>query len=265
MIIIGELINSSRNSIANAIRDQDIEAIQKVGLDQWKAGAKFIDVNAGTFDDKEPEYLKWLVQTVQEVADVSCSIDSPDPDAIESALSVHKGIPMINSISLERNRYENMIPLIAGTNLKVIALCMSDDGMPKTVDDRLRTADRLINRLLQNNLPFENIFLDPLIQPISVDTSFGIEFLNAVEKITTNYRGIHTICGLSNISYGLPARNFINRAFMIQAIAKGLDSAIMNPLNKQLMASIIAAEALIGRDSFCINYIEAYRSEMFDF
>lgn len=265
MIIIGELINSSRNSIADAIRDQDIEAIQKVGLDQWKGGAKFIDVNAGTFDDKEPEYLKWLVQTVQEVADVSCSIDSPDPDAIESALSVHKGIPMINSISLERNRYENMIPLIAGTNLKVIALCMSDDGMPKTVDDRLRTADRLINRLLQNNLPFENIFLDPLIQPISVDTSFGIEFLNAVEKITTNYRGIHTICGLSNISYGLPARNFINRAFMIQAIAKGLDSAIMNPLNKQLMASIIAAEALIGRDSFCINYIEAYRSEMFDF
>jgi 5-methyltetrahydrofolate--homocysteine methyltransferase len=265
MIIIGELINSSRNSIAEVIKDKKIEAIQRIALDQLKSGAKYIDVNAGTFDDMEPEYLKWIIQTIQEVADVPCSIDSPDPNAIENALFVHKGIPLINSISLERDRYENLIPIIAGTNLKVIALCMSDDGMPKTVNDRLRTADRLINRLAQNKIPVENIFVDPLIQPISVDTTFGIEFLNAVEQITNRYRGIHTICGLSNISYGLPARNFLNHAFMIQAIAKGLDSAIMNPFDKQLMASIIAAEALIGRDNFCMNYIEAYRSEMFDF
>jgi cobalamin-dependent methionine synthase I len=264
MIIIGELINASRKTIKAAIEAQDAEAIQKVATDQAEAGADYIDVNAGIFVGKEPEYLKWLVETVQEVTDKPCAIDSPDPVAIGAALAAHKGTPMINSISLEKDRYDKLMPIIAGTDMKVIALCMSDAGMPQTVDDRMRIAEALVNGLVKNDIPVENIFVDPLVQPLSVDKTFGVEFINTIEKIVTTYPGIHTACGLSNISYGLPARKFMNQTFMTMAIAKGLDGAIINPLDKRMMANIIAAEALAGRDNFCMNYLKAFRSGIFD-
>jgi len=264
MIIIGELINASRKAIKAAIETQDAATIQKVASDQAEAGADYIDVNAGIFVGKEREYLRWLVETVQQVTDIPCAIDSPDPAAIEAALSVHRGTPMINSISLESERYKKLMPIIAGTQMKVIALCMSDEGMPQTVDDRMKIADALVNGLLQSKVKMENIFVDPLVQPVSVNNTFGMEFINAIEKIVTNFEGIHTACGLSNISYGLPAREFMNQTFMIMAIAKGLDGAIMNPLDKQMMANIIAAEALAGRDKFCMGYLRAYRSGMFE-
>ena len=263
MIIIGELINASRKAIGAAIEAGDTEAVQKVAKDQAEAGADFIDVNAGIFVGKEPQYLKWLVQKVQEVTDTPCAIDSPDPAAIEAALNVHKGIPMINSISLEKERYDNLMPIIAGTDMKVIALCMSDDGMPQTVDDRLKIAEKLVNGLVQNNVSIENIFVDPLVQPLSVNDLFGLEFLNAIELIMKRFEGVHTACGLSNISYGLPARKFMNQTFMAMAIAKGLDGAIVNPLDKKMMASIIAAEALVGKDNFCMDYLKAYRAGLF--
>ncbi|MEJ2476389.1 MAG: dihydropteroate synthase, partial [Desulfobacterales bacterium] len=206
MFIIGELINASRKTIKAAIEAKDAAAIQKVARNQAEAGADYIDVNAGVFVGKEPECLKWLVETVQAVTDKPCAIDSPDPVAVEAALAVHRGIPMINSISLEKERYEKLMPIIAGTDLKVIALCMSDAGMPKTVEDRMKIADELVGGLTENNIPVENIYVDPLVQPLSVNESFGIEFVNAIERIVTTFPGIHTACGLSNISYGLPAR-----------------------------------------------------------
>ena len=263
MIIIGELINASRKAIGAAIEARDAAAIQKVAEDQHAAGANFIDVNAGIFVKKEPEYLAWLVQTVQEVIDGPCAIDSPNPKAIEAALAVHQGTPMINSISLEKERYENLMPIIAGTDMKVIALCMSDEGMPKTVEDRLKIADRLVNGLLQNNVKMENIFVDPLVQPLSVDDTFGTEFTSAVEQIMQKFEGIHTACGLSNISYGLPVRPFLNQIFMVMAITKGLDGAIVNPLDKKMMANITAAETLAGKDSYCMNYLQAFRAGKF--
>jgi 5-methyltetrahydrofolate--homocysteine methyltransferase len=261
MIIIGELINASRKAIGVAIEAGDADTIQKEAKDQTEAGADFIDVNAGIFVGKEPEYLKWLVQTVQDVTETPCAIDSPDPGAVEAALSVHQGIPMINSISLEKERYDNLMPIVAGTDMKVIALCMSDEGMPQTVDDRLKIAEKLVNGLVQNNVSVENIFVDPLVQPLSVNGLFGLEFLNAIELIMKRFEGVHTACGLSNISYGLPARKFMNQTFMAMAIAKGLDGAIVNPLDKKMMANIIAAEALVGKDEFCTNYIATYRAQ----
>ncbi len=265
MIIIGELINASRKAIGKAIEEQDAEAVRKVARDEAEADADFIDVNAGVFVGREPEYLKWLVRLVQEVTDKPCAIDSPDPKAIEAALQEHKGVPMINSISLEKDRYEKLLPIIAGTDYRVIALCMSDDGMPETVDDRLKIADRLVNNLVQNNVRLENIFVDPLVQPMSVNNRFGLEFLDAVEQIMARFPGIHTACGLSNISYGLPSRQFLNQTFMVMAVARGLDGAIVNPLDKRMMANIVAAEALAGKDNFCMKYLKAYRSGAFEF
>ncbi|MFH1135122.1 MAG: methyltetrahydrofolate cobalamin methyltransferase [Pseudomonadota bacterium] len=260
MIIIGELINASRKAIGQAISAQDADYIRKTALDQAQAGADFIDVNAGVFVHQEPEYLKWLVENVQAVTDKPCALDSPNPQAIEAGLSVHRGAPMINSISLEKDRFDKLMPLVAGSGFKVIALCMSDEGMPQTVEDRLRIADKLVNALVQSNVKLDDIFVDPLVQPVSVNNSFGREFLEAVEQIRSRYPGIHTACGLSNISFGLPSRKFLNQTFMMMAIAKGLDGAIVNPLDEKMMTGIIAAEALAGRDDYCMKYLKAFRA-----
>jgi len=265
MLIVGELINASRKAVGAAIENQESDAIKKIAKDELEAGADYIDVNAGIFVGKEPEYLTWLVQQVQEFVDAPCAIDSPDPEAIQAALAVHKGVPMINSISLEKERYEKLMPIIAGTDFKVVALCMSDEGMPETTDQRMAIADKLVNSLVQKDIPLENIYVDPLVQPVATNSSFGVEFLDAVEKIMTTFAGIHTMCGLSNISYGLPARKFMNQAFMVMAISRGLDGAIINPMDTRMMANIIAAEALAGRDNFCMNYLKAFRAGKFEF
>jgi 5-methyltetrahydrofolate--homocysteine methyltransferase len=265
MIIVGELINASRKKIAAAIESQDTAAIQAIAKDQYENGANYIDVNAGVFVGKEPEYLKWLVSTVQAAVDAPCCIDSPDPKAIEAALAVHKGTPMINSISMEKERYDALLPVVAGTDFKIVALCMSDKGMPQTTDERLAIAEELVSNLVKNNVPVDNIYVDPLVQPISTNDKFGVEFLNSVERILKTFPGIHTVCGLSNISYGLPERKFLNQTFMVMAIAKGLDGAIVDPLDKKMMANIIAAEALAGNDEWCSAYLSAYREKKFEF
>lgn len=265
MLVVGELINASRKPIAAAIEAQDAETIKKVAKEQHEAGADYIDVNAGVFVGQEADYLEWLVRNVQDVVDAPCCLDSPDPKVIERGLAVHKGRAMLNSISLEKDRYEALLPVISGTDIKVVALCMSDEGMPETTEDRVRIADKLINGLVKNNVSLDNIYVDPLVQPVSTNQMFGAEFFNAVEAIMTKFKGVHTICGLSNISYGLPLRKFLNQTCAVMAIAKGLDSLIINPLDKQMMAVMIAAETLAGRDNYCMKYLQAYRNKKFEF
>ncbi len=264
MIIVGELINASRKSMKTAIKEKNAEEIKKIARAQFENGADYIDVNAGTFVGHEEEYVKWLIETVQSEVDAPCCIDTPDPNVLEAAIKVHKGVPMLNSISMEKERYEKMLPIIAGTDMKIIALCMGDTGMPYTKDERLKIADQLVNNLLKNNVAIENIFVDPLVQPIGSGDKLGMEFLNAVKAIHEKFEGIHTIAGMSNISFGLPKRKFANQVFMIMAVAHGLNGAIANPLDKQMMANIIAAETLAGNDEYCENYMKAYRDGKFE-
>jgi 5-methyltetrahydrofolate--homocysteine methyltransferase len=259
MIIVGELINSSRKAVAAAVEARDEGFIRKLARDQAEQKIQYVDVNAGIFKDREAEHLTWLIRNVQAVVDLPCCIDSPDPRVIEAALSTHRGTPMINSISMEKNRRDALLPLVAGTDLKIVALCMSDSGMPRTAEDRVRTAQDLVSLLQKHNVKVENIYVDPLVQPVATDQSFGREFLAAVEKIMALFPGIHTICGLSNVSFGLPQRKFLNQTFMSMAITKGLDAAILDPLDKRMMANVLAAEALAGKDRFCMNFIRAYR------
>ncbi|MBW2659898.1 MAG: methyltetrahydrofolate cobalamin methyltransferase [Deltaproteobacteria bacterium] len=264
MLIVGELINASRKTIREAIESKDESLIKDVASQQVENGADYIDVNAGVFVGKEADYLKWIVETVQDAVSKPCCIDSPDPKVIEKTLTVHKGTAFINSISLEKERWDALSPIVAGTDLKIVALCMSDAGMPETFDDRIAIADKLINKLIQNNVSIENIYIDPLVQPLSTNNQFGVEFLKAVAKIRTTFEGVHTICGLSNISFGLPERKFLNQVFMTLAIANGLDGAIVNPLDKKMMANINAAETLMGHDDFCMNYLKAFRAGQFE-
>ncbi|MBW2057078.1 MAG: methyltetrahydrofolate cobalamin methyltransferase [Deltaproteobacteria bacterium] len=259
MLIVGERINASRKAIKPAIENRDADFIVKEAEDQVKAGAHLVDVNAGVFVNKEVEYLPWLVETIQARIDVPLCLDSPDPKAIEAALAVHKGQPMINSISLEQKRFEEILPLVGKYKAKVVALCMTDKGMPKTAGERFDVATQLIEKLTQAGIPLDDIYVDPLVMAVSTDSSFGIEFLRAVRRIMEGHEGVHTICGLSNISYGLPLRKQLNQIFAVMAMAMGLDSLIIDPLDRKMMADILTAETLLGVDAYCAGYLKAYR------
>jgi len=263
MIIVGEKINSSRKSIAKAVDNKDAGFIQTIARQQADAGADYIDVNAGTFLDKEVDYLPWLVEVVQDVVDGPLCIDSPNPEAIKKALAVHQGVPMINSISLEKDRYDALLPLIKAQPCKIVALCMAKTAMPTTVEERVAVAEELIGRLTGEGIARENIFVDPLVQPVSVDVHMGPAILGAISEIMTRFPGVHTICGLSNISFGLPMRKMINRQFLGLAMGKGLDGAILDPTDVRLMATLMTVRMLSGQDEYCTAFIEAYETGVF--
>ncbi|WP_371381207.1 methyltetrahydrofolate cobalamin methyltransferase [Sporomusa aerivorans] len=264
MIIIGERINTSRPGIEPAVRNRDVAFIQEEAGKQVQAGSCYVDVNCGTLLEEEPAALSWLVQTVQEKVEVPLCIDSPNPLALALALKEHKGKALINSISGERDRYEQIVPLVREYKAGVVALAMDDTGMPSTAKDRIRVAGNLIDKLTQNGVPLTDIYIDPLIQPISTDGTQAMAVLETITTIMNTYPGIHTVCGLSNVSFGLPGRGLLNRSFMIMCIAAGLDAVICDPLNKEMIKAIYAAEALAGTDEYCMEYISEFRNGRLD-
>lgn len=266
MLIIGERINSSRKRIAPAVESKDAEFIVNEAGMQIETGANYVDVNAGTFGpDKEPELLCWLVETVQGAHDCRLSLDSPNPDAIEPALALHKGKAMVNSISLEAARYDSLMPLVRDHGTDVIAMCADDEhGMPTDLETKLLVAGRLVDKLTGDGVALENIYVDPLVFPIATDSNYGNVVLAAIEQIMAKFPGVHTMVGLSNVSHGLPFRFQINQMFLVLAMGRGLDGAILDPTDKRLMANLLTTEALLGRDEFCMNYIQAHQSGKLD-
>ncbi len=264
MIVIGELINSTRDEIKEKIAERDKEFIQDVALKQEKAGASYIDVNAGAFVEEEIDHLLWLVEVVQEVVENPLALDSPSAKALKVAAEKHEGIPLINSITLEEERYANVLPIVKEFDAKVIALCMSDEGMPDNAEDRINYGKRLVDKLIEDGVPAENIFVDPIINPISVDGTVGLQILEAIETISNYNENIHITCGLSNISFGLPHRSLLNQAFIIMGISRGMDSAIIDPLDDDMMKLIKAAEVLTNADEHAMNYLKASRAGELD-
>lgn len=258
MIIVGEKINTSRKSIENAVGERDADFIVRIVKEQADAGAQYIDVNAGTFLEKEPECLEWLTETVQGGLDLPLCLDSPSPVAIEKAMRLHQGEPMINSISLETDRYRDLLPVIKSGPCKVVALCMAQTSMPTTADERIAIAAELIGKLTAEGVALENIFVDPLIQPVSVDTNAGLGALKAIAAIMERFPGVNTICGLSNISFGLPARKLVNRHFLTLAMSYGLNAAILDPTDREMMAGLVSANMLLGHDEYCGDFIDAH-------
>jgi len=259
MIIIGELINTSRKAIAPAVENRDAAFIQDIAKKQVAAGATYVDVNAGTRVYDEPEALTWLVETVQAAVDAPLCIDSPNPKAIKAALAAHKGQAMINSITAEKERYDEILPFVVEHKARILALCMDDTGMPETAEQRLAIVEVLYQGLTGAGVKAEDIFFDPLVKPISVDVNFGNEVLETIRQIHQRYPGVHTTCGLSNVSFGLPNRKLLNQAFLVMCMANGMNSVILDPLDQNIMSLLIASKALLGRDEYCMGYLTAQR------
>jgi 5-methyltetrahydrofolate--homocysteine methyltransferase len=168
--------------------------------------------------------------------------------------------PMINSISLEKERYDAMMPFLQGKECDVVGLCMDDVGMPTSAQEVVGRAKRLVDSLEGIGMTRDSIYIDPLIQPISTDVTKGIMAMDSVKGIKDEIPGVHTICGLSNISFGLPQRKIINRTFLTLLISVGLDAAIIDPLDEKMMAILKTNQMLLGQDEYCMNYLKAVRA-----
>lgn len=260
MIIIAEKINTSRKPIEDAVSSHDAAFIIQVAREQAEAGAHFIDVNAGTFVEQETDYLCWLVETVQSEIDLPLALDSPSPKALSEAIKLHRGEPMINSISLEEDRFRDLLPVISSHPCQVVALCISRTSMPTSVEERVEVGSELIQRLTDAGIPLEKIYVDPLIQPVAVDTNMALAALGAIKQIMQDFPGVNTICGLSNISFGLPERRIINRYFLALCTYSGLSAVILDPTDRSLITALLTTEMLVGRDEYCQDYIDAYQN-----
>jgi 5-methyltetrahydrofolate--homocysteine methyltransferase len=257
MLIVAERINASRKAIRAALEVLDAAAIQAEAKAQADAGADYIDVNGGTFPGREAELLCWLVDTVQAVTDKPLCLDCPDPAALAAALPrVRTRPPMINSINLERGRFESVLALVREHRAKVIALCQGEGQPAATVEAKLSLARDLVERLTGAGVPAGDVFIDPLVFPLATDPQSAAATLDAIAAISARFPGVHTICGLTNVSFGLPARRLVNRTFLVAAMGRGLDSAIIDPTDTALMSALRAADAVFGRDEYCMTLIE---------
>jgi len=271
MLIVGERINTSRTvagvkEIENAVLARNAEVITALAREQAEDGATYIDINAGTLSSGEPEALAWLTGVVSTATDAPICFDSPNPTALTAALQEYAATgkqPMVNSISAEAKRYAKVLPIVKEFGAKVIALAMDDSGIQADATLRLAVARALVARLLADGVPAGDIYLDPLTFPIGTGDDTATTFLQIVRTLHTEFPEIHIIAGLSNVSHGMPARRILNQAMTLLALANGLDAGILDPHDKHLMALITAAEALLGRDEYCMEYIGKARAGEF--
>ena len=261
MLVIGENINASNRSVAEAIASRDREFLENLARAEAAAGADFIDVNSGTgFQEHEAVTMEWLVEIVQEATDKPLVIDSDSPDVIEAALRKYHGEgPIINSVTAEPEKLVSIGSLAAERQAWLVALAMGTNGIPNNIEERLAACDLIMTHLTRLGLKPEQIFFDPLVLPIAVDSTQGMVTLKTLEQIKSRYPAAKTVLGLSNISYGLPCRGLANRAFLLMAAYTGLDAVILNPLDAKMMSFVKVANMLTGKDPLCKGYIRAHR------
>ena len=259
MLIVGERINTSREQVRKAVEKKDAAFIQTDVRAQLEAGAWIIDVNAGSGGGSELDDLTWLIDVIEDAVPARLSLDSSDPRCLMEVVEKPQDIPMLNSITGEKARFEQTIPVIQKRECDVVALCMDDRGIPKDVEQVMEVAEKLIKGLEELGVRRERIYLDPLVRAVSTDSGAGLKAFEAIERISLEFQGVNTICGLSNISYALPRRPLINRTFLALAMRAGLSAALIDPLDKGIMGALRATMVLLGRDDYCLDYIKAFR------
>lgn len=258
MLVIGEKINVISKTIGQAMKDRDAKPIVDLAKAQVKAGANMLDINIGPGTKDGPARMEWLVQAVQEAVDVPCSLDSLNPEAIEAGLKVHKGQALINSTSGEKERLEAYLPLAKQYNAKIIGLTMTK-GIPRDATERAAIAVDIMTAVMEAGIPLESLYLDPLALPLKVAQEQAPEVLEAIKLFKQlNDPPLKTVVGLSNISNGIfgDVKSRIDRIFLTMLMASGLDAAIMDPLDKELMNSLKTVQVFRGDILYAESYLQ---------
>lgn len=258
MLVIGEKINVISKPIGQAMKDRDAKPIVELAKRQVKAGANMLDINIGPGTKDGPARMEWLVKTVQEAVDVPCSLDSLNPDAIEAGLKVHKGQALVNSTSGEPERLETYLPLAKQYNAKIIGLTMTK-GIPRDATERAAIAVDIMSACMAAGVPLENLYLDPLALPLKVAQDQAAEVFLAITLFKQlNDPPLKTVLGLSNVSNGIlgETKSRLDRIFLTMLMALGLDAAIMDPLDKELMNSLKTVQVFKGDILYAESYLQ---------
>ena len=264
--IIGERINpTGRKKLAMELEAENFDTVVKDAIEQVKAGANILDVNAGVVynsnpnpNETEPVLMKKLIELVQDTVEVPLCIDSSVPGALEEGLKAAKGRPLLNSVTGEEERLDSILPLVKKYNVPVVAISNDDTGISEDPEVRFRVAKKIVERASDFGIPPADIVVDPLVMPIGAMATAGQQVFELVKKLKKELK-VNTTCGASNISFGLPNRHSINSTFLPMAIASGMTSAIMNPTNPNELHSIYAANLLMNRDKNGANWIKRNR------
>ena len=265
MLIVGERINTSRKPVKEAVVNRDAAYIQADVTSQIDSGAALIDVNAGTRRNSEVDDLFWLIEVIQNaLPQVRLCIDSPNPDSLKAVLDQVEHPPMLNSTTGEMSRFAAMAPIIQSRECDIVALCIDDRGIPKSPEQALENAARLVSDLEALGVKRERIYVDPVIQAVSTNSNAALMALETIYRIQRELEGVSVICGLSNISFGLPKRPLVNRTFLPLAMKAGLNAVIVDPLDKNLMGTLMATAVLLDQDPWCQAYTAAFRGGKLD-
>jgi 5-methyltetrahydrofolate corrinoid/iron sulfur protein methyltransferase len=263
MIIIAEKINGSIPSVGKAIEAKDADFIRNLAKVQSEVGADFIDVCASVEVSRELDTLKWLIDLVQEVTETPIAVDSPSADICAQALDFCNKPGLVNSVSMEGNKIDVVFPKIAATKWECVALLCDDTGIPRSAEKRLEVFEALMKKTKEYDIAPSRLHIDPLVEMLATSEDGINMIVNVMKEIRRQYPTIHITGAASNISFNLPARKIVNQAFVVLAMNAGLDSVILDPLNRDLRGLIYATDALLANDEMCIEYIHAFRKGIF--
>ncbi len=254
-LIIGERINpTGKSKFKQALREHDMEYIYKEGLAQEEKGAQILDVNVGLPEIDEPRLMEEAVTGIQAIIDLPLQIDTSDTAAMERGLRYYNGKPMLNSVNGKKESMESVFPIAKKYGAVLVCLCLDESGIPETVEGRLRVAEKLVKTAAEYGIPKKNLVIDALVLTISTGQDNANVTLETMRRIRYEM-GLHTVLGVSNISFGLPERSRINTAFFTMAMNNGLSAGIVNPSSEPMMSAYYSFNALIGEDEQCMAYI----------
>jgi 5-methyltetrahydrofolate--homocysteine methyltransferase len=256
-VLIGERINpAGKLKLQEALKAGNLDIVRREALAQAQAGADILDVNVGTFGVDEVALLPQAVQAVMDTVDIPLCIDSNNPAALEAAIKIYKGKPLINSVSGEEHSLTRILPMVKEYGAAVVGLVQDDDGIPKDAGRRVSIAHKIVERAEAAGIARENIVIDCLAFAVGADTSSGPALIEAIRKIKAEL-GVNMTLGASNISFGLPDRDLLNNAFVAMAVAAGITCLITDAA--KVRPTIVATDLILGRDRHARRYIEAYR------
>lgn len=254
-VLIGERINpTGKKKFKEALRNNDIPYIINQGIEQEQAGAQVLDVNVGLPEIDEKEMMLKVVTELQSITELPLQIDTTDEKVMEAAMRRYNGKPLVNSVNGKQEVMDKIFPLVKKYGGVVIGLTLDQNGIPETSEGRLKIAQKIYNEAQKYGLSKKDIIIDPLAMAISSDTNAGLATLQTVQEITK--MGGNTSLGISNVSFGLPNREFVTSAFFTMNLTLGLTAAIMNPLQQEMMKAYKTFCLLCGKDSNCTNYIQ---------
>lgn len=263
IIVIGELLNSSRQAVEEAFRRREAGYLINLALEQERAGCSYLDLNAATLLDQEAEIISWIIPLLQEKISIPISIDSTNPSILETGLRVHCGRALLNSLPGKLKELEEILPLIRDFQPQVIVSCLDDQGFPETPEQTVRIAGKILDRLFsQTAVNQQDVFLDLLVRPLAVRPESGRLFLESLLLVRKEFPGFKTVAGLSNLSFGLPRRRMVNLTFLSNLIGHGLSAVIADPLHPDFQATVIISEFLNNRPGASERFLAWARSSL---